>query len=369
MICVSFFAGAVETASGSIENHLEAGGIGEGGAVGVLGLRRRGAVGDQPIEREPAAFDQSRDGREVVGAELGRDPDPGLPHEGRREGEGQRRLVEAGEHDLAAGCEVGDQPVEAGGVTADIGDHRIVAPGILVRRQNRVAGGTVPPGRIRLPDRRVCADGDGEASQQTPEHAVPHDQRRGTGGDAAERPVSRGGECDQAGAVTQCRIHRHEAGGGGHEMGGGAAEQAADGAEAAGAGNEDGLADPDRRVGGGFDHRADRLVARNQRVAHAGERRHAARPEKSLGPGADAAPADRDDRVRRSGRCQGQAGDRQALRTFEDDGESVHDWNIPPAVCATLACAEPLCVILDRHIAASSHSYSNARLSARRSVG
>ncbi len=61
-------------------------------------------------------------------------------------------------------------------------------------------------------------------------------------------------------------------------------------------------------------HAAHRLVARHQRIAHAGERRHAAGPEQSLGARADAAPLDVDHDVPVTRTAPGRAGRARAAQ-------------------------------------------------------
>jgi len=77
----------------------------------------------------------------------------------------------------------------------------------------------------------------------------------------------------------------------------GPAEQAMRVAVAARAGDEDPFADAGAGSRPGVDDAADRFVARDEGVAHAGEGRHGAGPEKLFGTAADPAPGDLDQQL------------------------------------------------------------------------
>ncbi len=155
------------------------------------------------------------------------------------------------------------------------------------------------------------------------------DQRRQAAGDGVRRAaadqgvVGRGGEREEDGVGAQPLRHRGDAAALGDEALRGAAEQAADVAKTLAAGDEDGLAGAAARGGAGVVHGADALVARHQRVAHAGEGRHAARPEQLLGAGADAAERHVHHHVGLARVGELDAAQRDLLRFGEQDGEGV----------------------------------------------
>jgi hypothetical protein len=114
------------------------------------------------------------------------------------------------------------------------------------------------------------------------------------------------------------------------QAGGGAAEEPAHRAEAGGARNEHRLADPAARERADRRDAPDRLVARHQRVAHAGECRHATGPEQALGAAADAAPLDIDHHVRLPWRGQFEAAEDEVLGVLQHHGDGVHsDFSRP----------------------------------------
>ena len=80
-------------------------------------------------------------------------------------------------------------------------------------------------------------------------------------------------------------------------MGRGRAKQAARALEAIGTRHKDVLADRERAGRVGRNHASDRLVAGNERVAHAGKRRHCSGVEQPFGAGADRTPFERHNSV------------------------------------------------------------------------
>jgi hypothetical protein len=89
--------------------------------------------------------------------------------------------------------------------------------------------------------------------------------------------------------------------------------------EALRAGNED---PPALAVAGavsGGDDPADRLVTRNQRIAHPGERGHGAGPQQPFGPCADAAPFDVDDDILIARLGQAEFAQRDDTGRIDDD--------------------------------------------------
>jgi hypothetical protein len=67
---------------------------------------------DQAVERRKHLLDQRAGRGEIVAVSIRRRPQPRLFHEGGREGEAQRLLVETGQHHLAALGQPPDQRVE-----------------------------------------------------------------------------------------------------------------------------------------------------------------------------------------------------------------------------------------------------------------
>ena len=92
------------------------------------------------------------------------------------------------------------------------------------------------------------------------------------------------------------------------------------------------------------DDAADRFVTGHQRIAHAGERRHAARPEQPLGAGADAAPVDVDDDVVVARRRQVADGSSASFSGLSSTTASVFIGRSSQTACAaaiatwTIAC-------------------------------
>src|SRR6056297_4108905 len=110
-----------------VQHHLQAGGIVERRAIRGGGLACRMSVRDEAVQRQAAGGDQITDGKHVVRAPFRGDAQPRLAHEGRRKRERDRFVIEAGQYDLTAGREPGDQFVEQRGITADVTDDPVVA--------------------------------------------------------------------------------------------------------------------------------------------------------------------------------------------------------------------------------------------------
>ena len=96
-----------------------------------------------------------------------------------------------------------------------------------------------------------------------------------------------GGQRQQRAFRAQPRIDPCHPVGPRHQPRRSGAEQAACAFIAARARHEHGVAGPEAGARRGLDHLAHRLVARNQRIAHAGKGGHAAGPEQFLGAGGD----------------------------------------------------------------------------------
>ena len=125
------------------------------------------------------------------------------------------------------------------------------------------------------------------------------------------------------------------------QLASGPAEQSAHRAEAVGAGHEHRLPLAQSRFGSGGAHAADRLVARHQRVTHAGKWWHPAGPQQTLGAGADPAPGDIHHDVGHTRFGQGQTVQGQVLGCGENDGYSVHEVS-----CQRGSETARLCVML-----------------------
>ena len=100
---------------------------------------------------------------------------------------------------------------------------------------------------------------------------------------------------------------------GDHDPPGGGAEQAPGIHETRGTGDEHPLSPATSGVGTGLDDATRGFVSRNQRIAHARKRGHAAGPEESLGTRTYAGPVDLDDHVRRSWSLESHLPKRKAL--------------------------------------------------------
>ena len=100
--------------------------------------------------------------------------------------------------------------------------------------------------------------------------------------------------------------------------------QAAHLAEAVRARHEHRGADSDPRVGTGADYSANRLVAGDEGIAHAGKLRHPAAEQQPFGPGADAGPTAFDDDLVGTRLVERERSEREALRLLDDNGERFH---------------------------------------------
>ena len=177
---------------------------------------------------------------------------------------------------------------------------------------------------VLLPDRRrFVPGGDRNTREQPAKHAVTDDQVGGGDAGTGHRVARRRGEREQHALFAKTIVDRDDAIRRHDQPRGRAAEQAAHGTEAARAGNEDALADVDGGLGAGSGDAAHRFVSGDQRIAHAGERRHAAGVEQAFGAGADSAPLDVDDDVADAGLVEIEPGQRELLRTCEHHGECV----------------------------------------------
>ena len=258
-------------------------------------------MSDKAVEREAARARKRRDGGEIVRLPFGRDAQARLAHEGGGKGEGDAGLVKSREHDLPAGGETLDQRVDERSVARGVADHAIVAAGIVVGIDDRVAGRARAAGRVLFPDRRrLRPRRDSDAGDQSAENAMTDDQ---LGMRIAREGVTGcGGERQQGGVLAERGLDRRNARAWNHEGPGSGAEQAADLSEALSAGDEDELAGPAAGSQSGFDDAPDRLVSGDERVAHSRKLWHPACPEQPFGPRRDAGKADLDDHVLRVGR-------------------------------------------------------------------
>ena len=168
-----------------------------------------------------------------------------------------------------------------------------------------------------MDDRGGVAERDGDARDQAAQDAVSDDEAGGARhrhrmvrgrSEGEQRHLGIGGG-DGVQALGRCD-HRLRS----------ATEERPDVAVAARAGDEDSIADLAGRVGADLDHGADGLVARHQRVAHAREGRHLARPEKALGAGADRGVGDLDAGVALAKIRQPDRLDRDLSRLSQNDG-------------------------------------------------
>jgi hypothetical protein len=112
-----------------------------------------------------------------------------------------------------------------------------------------------------------------------------------------------------------------------------APEQPPDIAEASRAGDEDPLAGRPACLRPCRDHAAHGLASGHQRIAHAREMRHAARPEEAFGAGADAAPLHGDDDVLVAGRRQREATEDEVLGRLQEDSDGVHGGPLKTERC------------------------------------
>jgi hypothetical protein len=273
-------------------------------------------------EREATGLDQRTHGVEVGGLPFGGDAQARLAHEGGREGEADRRGVEAAEHQLTLRCEAGDQCVEQGGVAGDVDDDLVVAARIGLGCGDLVALGAAGAQRVGLPHGGGGRSaGDRQAGDEAAEDAVADDQLRRR---AAFEKVGGGrGKGEEDALLAERLGDRNGADGRDDQAAGGTAEQAVCVAVAAGAGDEDPLAHPAAGVGAGVDDTPDRFVAGDERVGEAGEWRHGAGPEQFLGPAADAAPGHVDQHVTIAHRVEREFAKRDPLGCLDDDGKCV----------------------------------------------
>ena len=130
----------------------------------------------EAVERETPVLDETKDTLEIVRPPFRGDAHTRLAHEGGRKGEGERPLVEAGEHDLAAGRQSRDKLIEDRRIAADVVDDAIVAARVVVGRDDVVAFGAARALRITFPDRRLAAGDDAQPRQQAAQHAMPDDE-------------------------------------------------------------------------------------------------------------------------------------------------------------------------------------------------
>ena len=127
---------------------------------------------------------------------------------------------------------------------------------------------------------------------------MPNDQFRRTRVGRGKSVVRRSRKGQQDRALTESLVDWRDSRGGYHQTRRRAAEQSADFAKAASTRHKYALANAslEGRTARGGDSTY-RLVARNQRIAHAWKTRHPAKPEQTLRATADAAPLDIDDHV------------------------------------------------------------------------
>ena len=265
---------------------------------------------------------------EVVRPELRRDAQPRLAHEGGREGERQPVGVEAREHDLAARGKARDQGVEDRRVAADVADAAVVAARIVL-----LGGGDLVALRPRPCGR--------DWSPRPPVARPPAGARRASSRPSTPWPTIRSGRrrAGRGNRVLRGRGQRQQ-----HRRarpaGSRSRPRARRGPRAATRRRRTGRArrrsswrparTPSRRSDarwrrGAATMRPTDLVARDQRIAHAGKRRHPALPQQPLGAGADAAPGDVHDDVGVSpAAVSGRRLTGEALRPVQHDGERFH---------------------------------------------
>jgi hypothetical protein len=88
-------------------------------------------------------------------------------------------------------------------------------------------------------------------------------------------------------------------------------------------------------LGASIDDPADRLIARDKRIAHSRKWRHAARPEQPLGSSADSAPRHIDYDIVVSHSIERKIAHSDLLRPIQDDSDSLHLVSHLPAAPVT----------------------------------
>jgi len=112
---------------------------------------------------------------------------------------------------------------------------------------------------------------------------------------------------------------------------------------AIGAGHEDELADAPARFRACLEQFAHGLAAGDQRVAHAGEHRHAAGPQKFFGPCENAGPRRAHNRFGGLGITQGDLAQIKRSAGFEDDGAGSHRVSLPSGLMRPRAASLHVC--------------------------
>jgi hypothetical protein len=167
---------------------------------------------------------------------------------------------------------------------------------------------------------------------------VSYDQLRGLNAlslpAACDGVVGRRGQSQKHGLLSQRILDGNGSRLGHDQPGGSATKQTADTLKALSPWNEDSLSRLQLRVIAGADDATDSFVARDQRVTHARECRHASVPQQSLCARTDPAVFNLHLNLTRAGSCQPERLQRQLLGLLKNNGLGFHGC----IVLLTLLC-------------------------------
>jgi hypothetical protein len=227
-----------------IEDHFQARGIGESGAIRGRRIARVASMRDQSVEAQAAGLDQLLGRDQIRLTPFGGDANARLAHERGRKLERQRLAIEARERDLTFRRQARDQRVEEIRIPAHVVDPAIVASLIRIGMNHGVPGCAIRALRVSLPHRRRLAPRKhGKSREQTPENTVTDDEIRLGRIVRGERMIGGCRQRKEHGLLAQTPIDRRRARARHDHLGGRTSEESAYLAEASRTGNENGFAD------------------------------------------------------------------------------------------------------------------------------
>ena len=184
---------------------------------------------------------------------------------------------------------------------------------------------TGPTIRINFPNhRRGCTGSNCQPRQQAAQHTVTHDQIGGLFVQPRHRVPRRCGQGKQRALCPKTSVDP------GHtirccdQSAGRPTKQAKRILVAIGARHENAVAYSIMCIRPGLDDFADGLIARDQRIAHAGKRRHLSGPEKLFGSGRNTRMGNLDNQIVRAGGMKLQRVETQLFRALQYDGCGLH---------------------------------------------